>query len=67
MTVMDEDNGDDDDIIMSCEIMVKITNGQQEKLQLTGLYKDKNAGEIMISINYLKDGEVVENKYEQWM
>lgn len=66
LRVMDENGVGDDDEVMHSEIMVKMTNGAREDLQLTGYYKEKNAGELMITIKYLKDGEEVEDDFEKF-
>ena len=60
--VMDSDGGRDD-IIMIAEIMVRITN-QQEDLMLTGYYEGKNAGELMVSIEYMMDGQKQDDDFQ---
>lgn len=53
--VMDNDN-DSDDVVMNAEILVRTTS-EAEDMMLTGYYKEKNAGELMVNMEYLRDGD----------
>lgn len=62
--VMDDDN-DRDDLVMNAEIMVRQTS-QSEDMMLTGYYQGKNAGELMINMEYLRDGDAQEDDFQQF-
>lgn len=64
MEVMDDDN-DSDDLVMTAEVLVRATS-QPEDMMLTGYYKGKNAGELMIRMEYLRDGDAQEDDFQQF-
>ena len=43
-------------------MMVRAT-AEPEEISLTGYYKEKNAGELYVRVEYLRDGEAQEDDF----